>query len=273
MRVPPATIPLLAAVTAVASCHLAGGLGDLEFTRDGEGGSTSTTTSTGSGGSAGSGGAAGSTATGTGQGGTGGGGGAGGGEPCALSTFTDDFGGSSLDSGKWSTSASTGYNIGVESGIVFIEPAPDAINATNGHVESIDSFDLTDCAVWIEVLSGPAPGLYTEVQFDFRVDGDNEAEIEIEYGTDIHFDIEEGGAHLVEGYVTYDPTEHRWFRIRETSGTLYLETAPDGVSWTERLSYATPSWVTNGNVRFRLTVDPTTTAVARAELDNFNLAP
>lgn len=33
-------------------------------------------------------------------------------------------------------------------------------------------------------------------------------------------------------------TEHRWWRIREASGTMYWETSPDGLSWTVRRSLA-----------------------------------
>jgi len=42
----------------------------------------------------------------------------------------------------------------------------------------------------------------------------------------------------------YDPVEHAWVRIREASGTVYWDTSPDGATWTNRRTLATPSWVT-----------------------------
>ncbi|MEU0831302.1 hypothetical protein [Streptomyces sp. NPDC005969] len=45
--------------------------------------------------------------------------------------------------------------------------------------------------------------------------------------------------------VTFSETDHRWMRIRETSGQVYWETSPNGMDWTVRRTLATPSWVTS----------------------------
>src|SRR5206468_4627856 len=61
-----------------------------------------------------------------------------------------------------------------------------------------------------------------------------------------------GGGHLKAKYMlngasftavdlTYVPTTHLWWRIREASGTVYWETSPDGVTWTQQASVATSS--------------------------------
>lgn len=41
------------------------------------------------------------------------------------------------------------------------------------------------------------------------------------------------------GEVTYDPVNHAFIRIREASGTVYFDTAPDGVTWTNQWSTST----------------------------------
>lgn len=43
--------------------------------------------------------------------------------------------------------------------------------------------------------------------------------------------------------LTYSATDHRWLRLRETAGTLYWDTAPDGATWTNRRTLATPAWI------------------------------
>jgi hypothetical protein len=43
--------------------------------------------------------------------------------------------------------------------------------------------------------------------------------------------------------ITYDPVAHLWVRLRETSGTLSWDTSPDGTTWTNRRTLATPAWV------------------------------
>lgn len=42
----------------------------------------------------------------------------------------------------------------------------------------------------------------------------------------------------------YSAIDHRWLRIRETSGTVIWETSGDGWDWTVRRTLATPAWVT-----------------------------
>ncbi|WP_282790909.1 hypothetical protein [Streptomyces sp. CC224B] len=43
--------------------------------------------------------------------------------------------------------------------------------------------------------------------------------------------------------LTYDPVAHRWLRIRETGGSLFWDTSPDGSTWTNRRTLTTPAWV------------------------------
>jgi hypothetical protein len=45
--------------------------------------------------------------------------------------------------------------------------------------------------------------------------------------------------------IAYSAIEHKWLRMRESSGTVYWETSGDGFGWTVRRSLATPSWVTS----------------------------
>ncbi|MEU0181770.1 hypothetical protein ABZ312_11365 [Streptomyces sp. NPDC006207] len=49
--------------------------------------------------------------------------------------------------------------------------------------------------------------------------------------------------------LTYDPIQHGWLRIRETSGTVYWETSSDGYNWSVQRSLATPAWVVSDLVR------------------------
>ncbi|MEU3293025.1 LamG-like jellyroll fold domain-containing protein [Streptomyces longwoodensis] len=45
--------------------------------------------------------------------------------------------------------------------------------------------------------------------------------------------------------LTYSGIDHLWLRLRESAGTLYWETSPDGFTWTVQRSLATPAWVTS----------------------------
>src|SRR5690606_20661782 len=42
----------------------------------------------------------------------------------------------------------------------------------------------------------------------------------------------------------YDPVAHLWLRLREGGTNVYWDTSPDGSTWTNRRTLATPAWVT-----------------------------
>jgi hypothetical protein len=43
--------------------------------------------------------------------------------------------------------------------------------------------------------------------------------------------------------ITYDPVAHLFLRIREDGTNLYWDTSPDGSTWTNRRTLATPAWI------------------------------
>jgi hypothetical protein len=43
--------------------------------------------------------------------------------------------------------------------------------------------------------------------------------------------------------LTYDPVAHLFLRIREDGTNLYWDTSPDGSTWTNRRTLATPAWI------------------------------
>lgn len=73
--------------------------------------------------------------------------------------------------------------------------------------------------------------------------------------------------------VTYDPVNHRWFRLRETAGTTYWEVAPDGNNWTILRSMATPWRLDGVCVNVWEVTYPSGTVTAPMIVDNYNLPP
>lgn len=45
--------------------------------------------------------------------------------------------------------------------------------------------------------------------------------------------------------ITYDSVAHKFVRLREDGTNVYWDTSPDGSTWTNRRTLATPSWVTD----------------------------
>lgn len=80
-------------------------------------------------------------------------------------------------------------------------------------------------------------------------------------GTDAGFIVDSAqtavGLYLREGYadagavfLTYSATDHAWLRFREDTGSLYWDTSPDGVDWTNQRTAVTPAWAADTNLAF-----------------------
>lgn len=127
-------------------------------------------------------------------------------------TLVDTF--ASADSGKWNYGGTSG-DASVSGGQVSI---------ANGNIlNSVSTYDLTSSYIFTEMVSGGASGalIYYDIAtfegITFAFDG-----------TDLIANDILGGQ-LHSG--TYSPTNHRWLRMRESSGTVMWDTSPDGVTW------------------------------------------
>lgn len=71
--------------------------------------------------------------------------------------------------------------------------------------------------------------------------------------------------------LTYDAAAHAWVRIRESGGSVYWDTSPDGTTWTTRKTAATPSWITTTkDTAVQLITNRDTGTANYAEFDSVN---
>ncbi|MFD8254678.1 hypothetical protein, partial [Streptomyces werraensis] len=103
-------------------------------------------------------------------------------------------------------------------------------------------------------------------------------------GTDVIFEVSAVSGSLVMasrvGYadpglvsIPYDPVAHAWLRIRETGGQLLWDTSPDGVTWTNRRTTASPAWVGDTTLQVQLIAHRDGGVADYAEFDSFNIVP
>ncbi len=71
----------------------------------------------------------------------------------------------------------------------------------------------------------------------------------------------------------YNSTNHKYFRIREISGTVYYETSSDGKNWTSFTSTATPFDITGVTVGMEGGTWNTEGSTTSAKFDDFNTLP
>jgi hypothetical protein len=180
----------------------------------------------------------------------------------------DTFDDNSRDVVKWSGS----YGDVVESGGRARVPCSTAFSA----YQSASTYTLDESQVACRVFAPAVGGASVEALAEVLV-------ITSTGGTDGGFSINavSGQISLVSrsGYfdgsavvLTYSATTHAWLRLRESAGVLYWDTSPDGSTWTNRRSSASPAWVGDVNLSVIMAGHRNNGTADFAEFDSFNVA-
>lgn len=156
-----------------------------------------------------------------------------------LDSFYDKFDDNLVDSSLWIEGSFNNHD-------PFV-----IVNETENHLEitprtgqtgphyngliSVDTFDLTDQQVFLEVVRVTQGNADTQ----FFIGSDNGNAVKMEYeGGKISMRLVNGGTTIGLATISYDPSLHRWWRIRhvDINDTIYFDTSPDGIDWTQRVS-------------------------------------
>ncbi|MBV8761674.1 MAG: hypothetical protein JO257_30550, partial [Deltaproteobacteria bacterium] len=155
---------------------------------------------------------------------------------CPASTLRDDFNSGVIDD-RWAGQFTSGTcTYGESNGHVTI--ALDTAGGEECALRSATGFDLTNDAVFTEVVS--APGLaqtYTVLRAS-QQNGDN-VELSIA-GTTLDCAQIINSSYSTSCSIPYDAVAHRFLRLRGSAGMIAWETSPDGMTWTTRAQVASP---------------------------------
>lgn len=141
------------------------------------------------------------------------------------------------------------------------------------------SWTLAGASFYVAVTSVPAPSTATEAYTSVFV---NHPDIATN-GTRVGFVINTVTGLLRckndTGYfdagsvdITYSAVDHKFLRLREDGTNVYWDTSPDGTTWTNRRTLATPAWVTTSidTCALDLSAHRDAGTVDEATYDNFN---
>ena len=153
-----------------------------------------------------------------------------------LSTLVDTFD-SQLDAARWSVIDTVGWQNGAA-----------AITATAGYstMGSRTTFDTRDSLLSAQVTAAGGGGTNYQADMRVRVDSANYATMRVSNNA-LRILMSDGGIETTITTTAYSATAHAWWRIRDTGDTtLYFDTSPDGIHWTN-LTSAAHGW-TAGSV-------------------------
>ncbi|MFF3300973.1 LamG-like jellyroll fold domain-containing protein [Streptomyces sp. NPDC002908] len=164
--------------------------------------------------------------------------------PYPLSMLVDDFGNGVVDPAKWTTVGGS-----TEVGGRLRQP----MTSTVARHTSLRQWSLAGSQLTVKLCTVPAAGGSSSASASWYVYSNTSGtRLRWSYNPltgQLRAAIEVGGADAGGVNLTYSPIDHAWLRVRETSGTVYMETSPDGWDWTVRRSAATPAWVNSDQVQ------------------------
>lgn len=185
----------------------------------------------------------------------------------------DSFDDGSIDSARWSASQTNG-TVTESGGTLNMTPA-----ASNGSVSlslnSIETKSLLDSMIFAEVPQVVGSGGSVGQRLEAKKDGSNKISWILE-GTTLAASYKNAGTTTTVASVTYSSTAHRWWRIRESGGTIYWDTSSDGSSWTQQASLATSSIFAPTSVMVSFYVETWgsgSSSPGTAKFDNLNISP
>lgn len=147
--------------------------------------------------------------------------------PAAMSSFYDGF-----DTNDLSTSWSWSYGT---TGVAGSRCSIEADTAYDSGIITSVTYNLTGSSVAAEMLPYISSSAETGLQV-FQAEGSGTGPTSfaiIRYTAGkMQGQIYQGSTLTSGPTVTYNATNHAWWRIREASGTLYFETSPDSLTWT-----------------------------------------
>jgi hypothetical protein len=164
---------------------------------------------------------------------------------CGASTLHEDFTGTELYPryGSWNDPGTTVSQSGGDLVMTF-----DGSTGSNNFagIETNHRYDLRDSEIVLDAKTIPTLAKFiTYVSMsDSRVTGERDhLEIGLDYGDgtgspSLYLEEASGATIIGQADVPYDATQMRYWRLRGAAGRLYIDTSPDGATWTNQLDAA-----------------------------------
>jgi len=189
-----------------------------------------------------------------------------------METLQDDFDFGGVDVTKWNNWG--GSQIVADTDLVL--KLSSILGGSYAGLETLSTFNLTGSSAFIQLLDAGNQSIPSWEVYPVLVhmDSDNEIFIRITGG---NVQVRKKVATVladVGSSVPYNSSTMKWFRIRESGGTIYFEyaTTPTG-SWTEIANVASPFAVTALRFQPMIGTWQTEASTTTAIIDNINVLP
>ncbi len=204
----------------------------------------------------------------------------------AASIVSDDFNDNCIDTAKWDPnnlfSDSTNTDVPVAEIAQRLELGPLLQNVSGSNyrgMSTVNNYNFSDAYAYVELVQAPASNTNGQAAFTVGSGFDNYYRMYVSAGNLIGLRRTPIGRGAVEATlfsISYNSTNHRFLRIRNDSGNLYMETAPGtgGVpgTWTQQYSETWSSLISTSATIFEIkggTSQAETNPPGKVIFDNF----
>ncbi|MFF1284308.1 hypothetical protein ACFVY4_26650 [Streptomyces sp. NPDC058299] len=155
-----------------------------------------------------------------------------------LETLVDPFSAAAINTTVWDSVTPGAATLDTVNDLVVLA-VPTASGATNSFGSSLP-FDATSSSVYAQIGVAANGAGTTRTVIKLTADASNSVSMRLENGAFL-LRVQSAGANADTTLAAYSPHAHRWWRIRENSGTWYADASPDGLTWTT-LASQTHGW-------------------------------
>lgn len=154
-----------------------------------------------------------------------------------LATLVDFFGAGAINTAVWNNSSGS-PDVTLDT---TLDRVAIACQSYYPIFSALGPFDATGSTLYARITPAPVGNGSTQTIMRFALDGSNRVTMYLDGGQILTARVTNAGVDTTTVIGPYDSYQHRWWRLRESGGTVNYETAPDGYTWTTRATM-TPTW-------------------------------
>lgn len=185
-----------------------------------------------------------------------------------LQTLTDNFDDNSVNTAKWPNNYNNGGNTLAETGGQGVITLDGTTFGYSAYYTSV-TYDLTGSFALIKAPTVPSNSTSAQAYIKLAKDASNYVVLG-KTSTNLYMQRTLAGVDSTTT-TTYNSTDHLWWRISESGGSILWDTSPNGITWTNQRSLAPGFAVTAVTVEIGAGCYQVETSPGSFAFDNFNI--
>jgi hypothetical protein len=185
-----------------------------------------------------------------------------------LSTLQDAFTAGSINTALWNNTSLGQYALDSVNDLVALNVGTAAFSFPS--FGSGGPWDATNSSLYAQITVAPNGngGVQTILKLD--AGGNNSVAMSVASGGQFKAQVTTNGSQVNTTLPTYDPHQHRWWKITEAGGSFVFAASPDGLNWTNLATMAYTFNVTAVAVYFQTGTSDTEPSGMVATIENVN---